>query len=390
MAEHSDRYAGAGAAPPKIVVGLVATPPDYPARVADRLREELAELLADRVDSTVDWDIRTGWGAIAPRRDSGYDGLLDDVADRRQKAGWDIAICLTDLPLQVQRVPLVAYSSLRRHAGLVSLPALGFGQMRAARAAVAGLIAGLVSELATEEDLGGDGRRGRRAANDRRMTDTVIPIHRVVTGAEDGETGYAASRGTGQLRLLAGMVRANRPGRALLGLSKLLVGAFGTAAFALATNTIWQMGDALDWLRLTVIMVLGITALIGWLVIAHDLWEKPSDDTTRELARLFNFGTVITLGLAVGVSYLVLFAGTTAAAALFIDRSILEANLGHPSGFGDYATLAWLITSLATVGGALGSGLEDEEHVRAAAYGHHPTPEGWQDLDREMRGDDQG
>jgi hypothetical protein len=386
MAEHSDRYAGAGAAPPKIVVGLVATPPDYPARVADRLHEELAELLADRVDSTTDWDVRTGWGAIAPRRDSGYDGLLDDVADRRQKAGWDIAICLTDLPLQVQRVPLVAYSSLRRHAGLVSLPALGFGQIRAARAAVAGL----VTELVTEVGLGGDGPRGRRAANHRRMTDTVIPIHRVVTGAEDGETAYAASRGTGQLRLLAGMVRANRPGRALLGLSKLLVGAFGTAAFALATNTIWQMGDALDWLRLTVIMVLGITTLIGWLVIAHDLWEKPSADTTRELARLFNFGTVITLGLAVGVSYLVLFAGTTAAAALFIDRSILEANLGHPSGFGDYATLAWLITSLATVGGALGSGLEDEEHVRAAAYGHHPTPEGWQDLDREMGGDDQG
>jgi hypothetical protein len=389
MAEHSDRYAGAGAAPPKVVVGLVATPPDYPARVADRLHEELAELLADRVDSTTDWDVRTGWGAIAPRRDSGYEGLLDDVADRREKAGWDIAICLTDLPLQVQRVPLVAYSSLRRHAGLVSLPALGFGQMRAARAAVAGLIAGLVTELLTEDDLGDEDPRGRRAANDRRMTDTVIPIHRVVTGAEDGETGFAASRGTGQLRLLVGMVRANRPGRALLGLSKLLVGAFGTAAFALATDTIWQMGDALDGLRLAVIMVLGITALIGWLVIAHDLWEKPSDDTTKELARLFNLGTLITLGLAVGVSYLVLFVGTTTAAALFIDRSILEATLRHPTGFGDYAALAWLITSLATVGGALGSGLEDEEHVRAAAYGHHPTPEGWQDLDREMREDDQ-
>jgi hypothetical protein len=389
MAEHSDRYAGAGAAPPKVVVGLIATPPDYPARVADRLHEELAELLADRVDSTADWDVRTGWGAIAPRRDSGYEGLLDDVADRREKAGWDIAICLTDLPLQVQRVPLVAYSSLRRHAGLVSLPALGFGQMRAARAAVAGLIAGLVTGLLTEDDLGDEDPRGRRAANDRRMTDTVIPIHRVVTGAEDGETGFAASRGTGQLRLLVGMVRANRPGRALLGLSKLLVGAFGTAAFALATDTIWQMGDALDGLRLAVIMVLGITALIGWLVIAHDLWEKPSDDTTKELARLFNLGTLITLGLAVGVSYLVLFVGTTTAAALFIDRSILEATLRHPTGFGDYAALAWLITSLATVGGALGSGLEDEEHVRAAAYGHHPTPEGWQDLDREMREDDQ-
>jgi hypothetical protein len=373
-----------------VVVGLVATPPDFPARVADRLGEELAELLADRVDSTVHWDVRTGWGAISPRRDGGPDGLLDDMAERREKAGWDIAICLTDLPLQVQRVPLVAYSSLRRRAGLVSLPALGFGQMRAARAAVAGLVAGLVTTLVTEEGLGGDDLRGRRAAIDQLMTDTVIPIRRVVAGTEDGETGFAASRGTGRLRLLAGMVRANRPGRALLGLSKLLVGAFGTAAFALATNTIWQMGDALDGLRLTLIMVLGVIALVSWLVIAHDLWEKPSADTPKELARLFNFGTVITLGLAVTVSYLVLFVGTTAAAALLIDRSILASNLGHAAGLGDYATLAWLIASLATVGGALGSGLEDEEHVRASAYGHHPTPEGWQDLEREIREDDRG
>jgi hypothetical protein len=53
----------------------------------------------------------------------------------------------------------------------------------------------------------------------------------------------------GSLRLLTGMVRANRPGRALLGLSKLLVGVFGTAAVSLINSTIWQVGDALDGLR---------------------------------------------------------------------------------------------------------------------------------------------
>ncbi len=34
----------------EIVVGLVATPPDYPARVAARLTAELAGRLAERVD----------------------------------------------------------------------------------------------------------------------------------------------------------------------------------------------------------------------------------------------------------------------------------------------------------------------------------------------------
>jgi hypothetical protein len=78
------------------------------------------------------------------------------------------------------------------------------------------------------------------------------------------------------------------------------------------------------------------------------------------------------------VSYAVLFVGTLGAAALLIDASVLEQSLGHLVSLGDYLTLAWIISSTATVG-AIGSGIEDEEHVRAAAYGYHPTPGGWRD-----------
>jgi hypothetical protein len=58
---------------------------------------------------------------------------------------------------------------------------------------------------------------------------------------------------------------------------------------------------------------------------------------------------------------------------------VLSQNVGRPVGPADYAVLAWIITSLAMVGGAIGSGLEDEDNVRAAAYGYHPTPPGWRD-----------
>lgn len=355
-----------------IVVGLIATPPDYPARVALRLGAELADLLARRVNDRVRWEIRTGWGSVAPRRDGGVEALLDDVARRRGQEGWDVAICLTDLPLQVERVPIVVRSSAARRVAMVSLPALGLGQLRAVRAVVPDLVKELFHPSGT-------GRRPGDPEPLRQLVDVVVAIHRILDDGDDGEIGLVASRVVGGLRLVVGMVRANRPGRALLGLSKLLVGAFGTAAFALTSNTIWQMGAALSPLRLTVIMALGLGSLIAWLIVAHDLWERPGHGTPPELARLFNIGTVLTLCLATAASYVVLFAGTATAAWLLIRPSVLQQSLRPPIGLADYLTLAWIVSSLATVGGAIGSGLEDEETVRAAAYGYHPDPGGWLD-----------
>jgi hypothetical protein len=357
---------------PEIVVGLVATPPDYPARVAGRLTAELAGRLAERVDADVRWTVREGWGEVAPRRDGGVEALLDDLASRRTDDRWDVAICLTDLPLHTERVPLVAQSSARRRVAMVSLPALGLRQLRAVRAAVPDLVGRLLTD-ASDERVPPAGWAPAELAS------RVAAIRRVVGADDAGEMRYVASRLTGRVRLLTGMVRANRPGRALLGLSKLLVGAFGTAAFALTTETIWQMGDALGGLRLTVIMLLGLTALVAWLIVAHHLWEKADRETPAELARMFNLGTILTLTLATAVSYLVLLGGTLLAAALLIDTSVLEQSLQRPVDVTDYLTLAWIISSLATVGGAIGSGLEDEETVRAAAYGYHPEPGGWRD-----------
>jgi hypothetical protein len=355
---------------PEIVVGLVATPPDYPARVTAILCAELADRLAERVDADVRWSVQEGWGDVAPRRDGGAEALLDDLARRRTDDGWDVAICLTDLPLHTNQVPLVAQTSAQRRVAMVSLPALGLRQLHALHAIVPDLVGRLLTD-------GVDERVSPAEWEPAELAGRVAAVHRLVDQGDAGELHYVASRIAGRMRLLIGMVRANNPGRALLGLSKLLVGAFGTAAFALTTTTIWQMGDALGALRLTVIMLLGLTALVAWLIIAHDLWEKPGPDTSAELARMFNLGTTITLTLATAVSYVVLFVATALAAALLIDKTMLEQTIGRPVHARDYLTLAWIISSLATVGGAIGSGLEDEETVRAAAYGYHPEPDGW-------------
>jgi hypothetical protein len=45
--------------------------------------------------------------------------------------------------------------------------------------------------------------------------------------------------------------------------------------------------------------------------------------------------------------------------------------VGHAVGVDGYLRLAWLVASLATVGGALGSLVESDDAVREATYASH-------------------
>jgi len=85
---------------------------------------------------------------------------------------------------------------------------------------------------------------------------------------------------------------------------------------------------------------------------------------------LYNAVTALTITTAVLISYVVLFILILLAAMIFVPSGYFQSTLQHPVDFGDYLTLAWMATSLATVAGALGSSLEDERTVREAAYGY--------------------
>jgi membrane protein DedA with SNARE-associated domain len=80
---------------------------------------------------------------------------------------------------------------------------------------------------------------------------------------EDIDVRFVSPKARGHLRLLAGMVRANRPWRLFSTMKGTLAAAFATAAHALVMPIIWQMADSLSWVRLLALMVLSLVAMVG-------------------------------------------------------------------------------------------------------------------------------
>jgi len=77
---------------------------------------------------------------------------------------------------------------------------------------------------------------------------------------------------------------------------------------------------------------------------------------------------VVTLMTGVFICYIALFVVNLAWAFFILDPDLMGGYLNASVGYGDLFVLAWFVASAATVGGGLGSGLESDEAIRAAAY----------------------
>jgi hypothetical protein len=121
--------------------------------------------------------------------------------------------------------------------------------------------------------------------------------------------------------------------------------------------------------RQSALAVLAVAVLVGWLVIDHELWERASDRDTARRARLYNLATVLTLGLGVACLYAAVFCGLLIVEQLLLRPTIVQQGIGVNPGWSDDLAIAWFGTSAAMIGGALGSGFEDDGVVRRATYG---------------------
>ena len=348
-----------------VTLGLIPAP-EIPEKIAKELAAELPGLLEGRTDVRLSRDVAV---FVDPLTGSERDApeILDVCRDRREREGWDMAVCLTDLPIYREGHLVVADVSVSRGVAGLSLPALGALRLRSrAREATLRLVEELHARMLGPENADTSGRR---------EGGFLAPYRRIEPPDEDMknmgvDVRFAAPRVNGRPRLLAGMVLANRPWKLFPSFEGALAAAFATGAYALITPTIWTLSDLVGWARLLLLMVAAIVAMVAWVIVAHGLWERPQDQQLRHWARLYNGVTALTVTVATLLSYAALFALVLVAAWVFVPGGYLQSTLRHPVGFGEYLILSWLTASLALVAGALGSSLEDEDTVREAAYGY--------------------
>ncbi|MDA3646705.1 5,10-methylene-tetrahydrofolate dehydrogenase [Saccharopolyspora indica] len=331
------------------VLGLV-TDPDMPTQVGRRTAERVTGWLGHRTGHR--WTIDVRCDPLTAGHDTSED-LLDAVDRHREEQNWDFAICLTDLPLLLAKGPLLADVSTRRRVALVSLPALGAIRTyhRTYR-----LLTRLLDDLLPD---GGD-PPGRLGPVNRARHDGPVDVR------------YTTTRLRGWLRLVSGMVRANRPWQLVWGLSSALAAALAAAGFGLFTSTVWQLGDVLSPLRALTTTVFALALMTVWLIAAHGLWERVGRRAVRDrrLALLYNASTITTLSSGVACLYAVVYLVSLTGALSLIDEGVLARTLGHSADWPAYARLAWMVASMALIAGALGSSLETDAAVRQAAYGY--------------------
>jgi uncharacterized membrane protein len=354
-------------AEPTLRIGLVAAPgaaSSQTAGIADQLRAHL-----DAAFPSVRWapEVLTEHALVIPP--AGVAELVEALRQELLNHDWAICVGVTDLPLYIDGRPIVSHVSVTHGVGIVSLPALGVLQLpRRLREEIVEVIAELVCEesgrtLARTDDGGMSecGARARRVLEELARHDgpnqPLTPLFVIRVAAR-------------HVRLLLGMLRANRPWRLAAHLHRSLFGAFAVSAYVLVSPDVWRIAESLEPLRLVLLAAAATIGTVISLIAGHRLWERVGSPESRPQVVLFNLATTLTVVGGVLVLYIAQFAFLLAAALVLLKPDVLARALGHAAHIADYVKLAWLAASLATTGGALGAALESDDAVREAAYAY--------------------
>jgi len=328
----------------------VADPADDPALTA----EVSADLAATYPG--LSWEVAVTRAEIGDPTDNSLD-LLELARDRMLDEGWNLVVGISQEPLRQGSHSLTAQISPVHAAGVVSLDREGAELPGTIRRTVAGIL-GLPP--------------GDRPPSARQLRSAIRAARQLASDVEDRG---AEHRGrfawrvlTANPRLILRTVHAHQPWLLAASLSRSMSAGLATGALTLITTDLWLLSAEYTGTQLALLGAVAILAVTIALVVGSDLWERPRRHAEREQAVVFNIATLVSVLIGVTVLYIALFLAALAGAVLLVDADVFGQITGDPAHPVHFLKLAWFVGGLATIGSALGAGLEDDDDVRAALF----------------------
>ncbi|MFC0523210.1 hypothetical protein ACFFGV_06325 [Pontibacillus salicampi] len=350
----------------KITIGLISAP-ELPTDVARKLLHELPGELHNNIEKSASFSIELEIDPLVGAAEN-VDDTIKGALKRKKDQAWDFVICLTDLPIFSGKDVVVADASISDGFAQISVPAFGSLPIRKrVRNGIVQMVKELYEPKAKNEIT------KRKDLFQRQFPFSTLKRKTPGNHEDNVDVRFVISpRYTGKIRLVSGMTLANRPWTALGSFQKVLALAFATGSYISIFKTPWQLSVAYSLERFVMLMVVALLSMIAWVIFAHDLWEKPTTKGDKRLRRLYNRTTFLTLGVTVLMNYFVLAGMFLGAIAIFVSPELFQAFTGleEQPDIGYYLQLAWLVTSLGTLTGAIGAGLENESVIKDITYGY--------------------
>lgn len=409
----------------EIKLGLIPSP-DLPAKLTSNFVDELPEFLSSHVDDSVSWKPEV---VIDPLVGSAeyMNQLMNKAVKLKNKNNWDYVICLTDLPHFMEKHVVIADVNRSNSVALVSVPSFGaFPMKQRTKRTIFKVLDDMHNEdethslhtsrqdyknrnkktwfstikrvsLHDESDKPEEALADKKASQDEKDTDkkqeekdSSDEQTQEDTERKSDARYIIKSKMLGRLRILAGMTFANRPWTALISFKKVLMLAFGTGIYMILFPTPWELSTIYSIPRFFMLMLVAISGMITWIIFAHSLWEKPTQKGDVRLRRLYNYTTITTLIFIVLINYIVLYCLFLAAIGIFVPPGLFEAgtDLQEDPSIKHYFQLTWLVTSLGTLAGSIGTTSENENKIRQITYSYRQINRYYEIQDNEDKNKD--
>lgn len=379
----------------EVKLGLIPSP-DLPAELTSKFIDDFPKFLSTDVDDSVTWKPKI---VIDPLVGTAEDmkQLMDKATYLKYKNNWDYVICLTDLPQFMEKHVVMADINSHNQVALVSIPSFGaFPMKQRIKRTIAHILGDMHHQKSTMGPQMGLKKRSKKPFfssihridlqhNDNKPEEAVNKEKReqYTDGYEDEQTQedteeqsdiryIIKSKPLGRLRILIGMTFANRPWTALISFRKILMLAFGTGIYITIFPSSWELSAVYSIERFVVLMFVAIIGMVTWIIFAHKLWEKPSQKGDVRLRKLYNYTTITTLFVIVLINYIVLYCLFLATISIFVPPRLFEVvtDLNETPSIKYYFLFTWLITSLGTLAGSIGTASENEEKIRQITYSY--------------------